>query len=164
MIPIYGADPRYATALYGALGALPPWYVAAGRLSRVVVTPDPDVRRNIAMYAHGAREIRVAPGVGSVLQKALAHEIGHAIDDWAEEAGNPHVFSTTEAWVGIHRNQTHFDLPTYRADPREHFADMMAKAILVGVQKLALAAPREAAYLSGFVFPALQQQNAGQGA
>lgn len=158
MIPVYGANIAYERRIHDMVGGFPPWYTAAAKVRIFTVTPDPVVREQIAMYRHGTRDVLVSPGIGDILRRALAHELAHGFDDQTEINGNPHVFSTCGDWIAIHRAQPYFELPKYRDDPREYFADMASKTVLLGVKKMSISNPRETAFIGGLVFPALMGQ------
>lgn len=151
-------SPKYAQHVERTLSLLPPWYVAAGRIREISLSFEPEVKAMIARYRHGTRDIQVAPDIGTALHRVLAHEVGHAIDDWTEEAGDPHLFSASAAWISIHRQQATFELPKYRSDPREYFADALSKAILLG-DRYRFGYPREAEYIGAVVFPQIVGQN-----
>jgi hypothetical protein len=159
-VPVLGGSDRYRGFIIGIIAEIPPWFFIPARISRVVVSNAPEVRQMVAAFQHGTREIQVAPGVGTLLKRALFHEVGHGVDDGPE---GPHRFSASPEWLAVHRAQTFFDLPKYRDDPREHFADMAAKGVLLGTKRLSLSAPREAFYLSTVVFPRLVQEAAAGG-
>lgn len=152
-----GMSPKYAQHVESTLSLLPPWYLSAGRVREVSLSFEPEVKAMIARYRHGTRDIQVAPDIGTTLHRVLAHEFGHAIDDWTEEVGNPHLFSVSEAWISIHRQQTYFEIPKYRSDPREYFADAVSKMLLAG-GRYAIGYPREAEYIGSVVFQQIMGQ------
>lgn len=129
MIRIVGAESRYERHLRGVLINLPSWYVSAARLSCIRVVRSPEVASQVAIYSHGSRDIKVAPGVGHLLERCLAHEIAHGIDDDAP-TGSAHRFSRSPEWMAVWKNATNFELPKYRDEPQEYFADMLSKYIL----------------------------------
>lgn len=153
-VPVNGAAPAFARAIRQAMDRYPDFYVRGARLSQVLVTPREDVKQQIAMYEHGTRNLYVYPGVGSMLQKAMGHELAHACDD---NFGFPHFFSSTPEWLKIHADATYFDIDKYRDEPLEYFADMLTKWFLLGPQKLATTNPNEVTFMSTFVLPALQK-------
>lgn len=157
-LPVVGAAAAYERAIHAAVESIPAWYRDPARVRQLVVTPDPKVREQVCMYMHGTRDVLVAPGIGNLLQRALAHEFAHGFDDTSElPGGAPHMFSASPEWISIHRSATRFELPKYRDDPREYFADMAAKALLLGLDRVAVAASQEARYIGGFVFPAIRR-------
>lgn len=157
MIEIVGAKPMYERTIRAILSEMPSWYMAAGRVSRLEVTTDPGVVSQIAMYRHGTRDVQMAPNVGANLRRSLFHEWAHALDDWNEEYGNPHVFSATDEWLTIHKLQSVFEIPKYRTDMREHFADAVSQSILFPA-RYAMGFPREHGFVQRVVFPWVMSQ------
>jgi len=113
------------------------------------------VKSQLAMYEHGSRILWIWPGLGSVLQKAIGHELAHGVDD---NFGHPHYFTSVPEWRQIHRNQSHFDLPKYRDEPLEYFADMVTKLFLLGPARLNITNPAEVRFITTWVFPTLQKE------
>ncbi len=153
--PIVGGSAVFQRAIRTAIGKYPPWYVRASRLSRVVVSTREDVKEQIAMYEHGSRDLFVWPGIGDLLQKAIGHELAHAVDDNFEK---DHFFTSTPEWQRIHRNQSHFDIPKYRDEPLEYFADMVTKLFLLGPARLNTTNPAEVTFILSWVWPVLQKE------
>jgi hypothetical protein len=154
MINVIGASERESAKIRAILMEMPDWYQRAGRVSEIRITDDPEVRAQRALYSHGTRDVKVAPDVGLLLRRALFHEWAHAIDDWSEEFGNPHVFSATQEWLTIHKLQSAFEIPKYRTDMREHFADAVSLVLLdPGYRR---SHPREWLFVTGIVFPWIQ--------
>jgi hypothetical protein len=151
-IEIRGADPTYERRIRVALAKYPPWYVAGARVSYIEVSRRPDVLAQVAIYEHGSRHILLAPGVGDLLLKAIGHELAHGVDDMN---GHPHYFSSTAVWRDIHASQAYFDIPKYRDEPLEYFADMMVKLMLLGRDKVWTTNPHEANFICGTVLPVL---------
>lgn len=154
-ISIDGATVVYEKRIRTILDALPAWYVRAANLARVVVTNRPDVRQQVAMFEHGSRILWITPGVGDMLRKAIAHECAHGIDD---NEGQHHRFSSTDEWKRIHANQSHFEIQKYEDEPLEYFADMVAKVMLLGAEKMRTTNPDEVSYVTTWVFPTLQKE------
>ena len=154
-IPIVGASPSMARAIRMALNALPGWFVRAARISKVIVENTPKTRDQLAVYEHGVRTLSILPTIGNLLLKAVAHELGHGVDD---NFGSPHFFSTSQEWIRIHKSQGHFDIPKYRDEPLEYLSDMIAKLFLLGPQKLRITNSREVTFLTGYVFPMLSKE------
>lgn len=154
--PVLGASPPYEARIRAVLAAVPPWYLAAARIARVMISTAPEVASMTASFQHGSRDILLYPNVGDLLTRALVHELGHGVDDSGE---NVHRFSVTPGWIAVHRAQQFFDLPKYRSDPREYFADAIAKAIMLGTKRFSLSAPREAMFLATNVFPLLMAES-----
>lgn len=148
------AEPRYSASIVRTLQSLPYWYVQSARISKIVVDSDPSVRVQMAMYRHGTRDILVYPGIGSLLRRCLSHELAHGFDD-AEPDGPAHRFSRTEEWSHIHKQQRQFEIQKYRDDPKEYFADMASKVVLLGETKVGLLYPLEVSYMLQRVFPVL---------
>lgn len=146
----------YARTIREVVGALPAWYVRAARVSRIEVSSAPEVRDQVAMYEHGSRRVRVAPGIGKdFLTRALAHELGHGCDDYSD---HPHFFSSADAWQRIHAMQMSFDHPKYGVEALEYFADIFSKIILRGTTRLAVTNPYEVKFFSEWVIPTLQKE------
>ena len=154
-IPILGGTASYKKAIRAAFAKYPGWYVRAARVSKVEVTRDPEVREQVAVYEHDTRILHIYDGVGSLLQKAIGHELAHGCDD---NFGCPHYFTATAEWNRIHREQPHFDIAKYRDEPLEYFADMVTKMFLVGPDKLRITNGREVTFILGWVFPLLQKE------
>ena len=166
MIPVRGAIYRYENHLRQILGSLPSWYVIPARISRISVSSDPEVARQVAAYAHGTRNIQIAPGVGTLLERSLTHEIAHGLDDGAPNE-SAHRFSRSPGWMAVHRQAQGFEIPKYRDEPQEYFADMMSKFVLylAGSQtgnSLQRSHPREYEYIVREVVPALMRESTGK--
>ena len=155
MIPVVGATPGLERAIRTTLASLPPWFVRAARVARIEVSNRPEVRAQIAQYAHGTRVLDVSPTVGDVLRKALYHELAHGIDDMGEEA--PHYFTSTPEWSRIHAEQMYFDIPKYAEQPLEYFADQIAKFLMLGPDKHFTTHPKESTFIGTWVVPTLTQ-------
>lgn len=155
MIEIVGAAPAFARLLRSTLASYPAWYVNAARISKVVVTSHPDVRSQLASYQHDSRILYVYPGIGSVLQKAIGHELAHGIDD---NFGAPHYFSSSGVWLALHRGRAHFDSAKYAHEALEYFADMFVKFCLLGPTKLSTTHPAEVQFFTHAVIPLLQKE------
>lgn len=155
MIPIHGAPLTTERLIRAAVDRYPTWYVKAARVSKIVMSNRPDVREQIAMYEHGSRNLYVCPTVGDLLQKAMGHELAHGVDD---NFGSPHYFTSTPEWRHIHQLQGYFDIPKYRDEALEYFADMVTKLFLVGPTKLAITNPLEVQFITSWVFPTLQKE------
>ena len=155
MIPIEGASPTFERLIRSALAAYPSWYLNAARISKIVISTRPEVKAQIAQYTHETRVMYVWPGIGAMLQKAIGHELAHGCDDNFE---SPHYFTSTPEWVRIHREQAYFDIPKYREEPLEYFADVFTKLFMIGAPKLAITQPNEVTYLTTFVIPILQKE------
>lgn len=153
--PIVGGLPAFQRALRSAVEKYPPWFVRAARIKRYIVSSRPDVQQQIAMYEHGTRDLYVYPGVGSLLQKAIGHELGHAVDD---NFGLPHFFTSTPEWQKIHAEQPHFDIDKYRDEPLEYFADCVTKVFMLGPDKLRTTNPKEVTFITSWVLPTLQKE------
>jgi hypothetical protein len=117
-----------------------------------VISTREDVRAQIAMYEHGSREILISPGTGSLLLKAVGHELAHGVDDIFDV---PHYFSSMSDWQTIHRNQAYFDIQKYADKPLEYFADMLAKFFLLGKDRLFTTNPSELNFICSKVLPIL---------
>lgn len=166
MIQIQGAGYRYESHIRHILGRLPDWYTKSARVSRIVVTNDPKVAIQVAMYSHGSRDIQIAPGVGTMLERSLTHELAHGIDDGAP-ALSAHRFSRSSGWMEAHRQAMGFEIPKYRDEPQEYFADMLSKFVLnmAGSQtgnSLQRSHPREHGYIVHEVVPALMRESSGK--
>lgn len=159
MVRISGAKPEYERKIREILEELPAWYVRAASISKILVTSKPEVRSQIARYQHEYRSIEVAPRVGGLLRKALVHELAHGIDD---RPGNPHFFSTRPEFVSAHQRQGNFPIQKYADEALEHFADVVAKAILWPPPKLRIYYPEEANFIYGTVFPKLESEFGGK--
>jgi hypothetical protein len=120
----------------------------------VIVSTREDVKRQIAVYEHGSRNVYVSPGIGGLLQKALGHEMAHGVDDIF---GSPHYFAGTPEWQSIHRRQSNFDIQKYADEPLEFFADMVVKNLLIGRTKMSITNPDETNYIWTAVFPILAE-------
>jgi len=155
MIKIEGALPAFERLIRGALAKYPDWFVNAARVAKIVVSNRPEVKAQIAQMEHGTRILYVWPGVGDLLQKAIGHELAHGCDD---NFGSPHYFTSTPEWIRIHRNQACFDLPKYREEPLEYFADMVTKLFLLGPTKLATTNPDEVKFITTFTWPLLMKE------
>lgn len=153
--PIIGGTPEFQRAIRTAVRKYPDWFVRSARLSRIIISTREDVKQQIAMYEHGTRDFYVWPGVGDLLQKAVGHELAHACDD---NFGKPHFFTSTPEWQRIHRNQSHFDIPKYRDEPLEYFADMVTKLFLLGPARLSTTNPAEVTFITSWVFPTLRKE------
>lgn len=154
-VPVKGANVPFTRAIREALGRYPDWFLRAARVKEVVVTDRPDVREQVAMMEHGSRILYVSPGVGGLLVKAVGHECWHGADDDPMGDGNPHYFSSSDAWRKIHRFQPHFDISKYRDEPLEFLADMGAKLFLLGPAKLEATNRLEVEYLTRVAIPTL---------
>lgn len=166
MVVVSGAEARYESHIRRTLNSLPSWYVAAARLSRIVVSRDPGVIQQVAAYSHGTRELKVSPGIGTLLERTLAHEIAHGIDD-AAPSGSTHRFSRSREWMSVHRNALSFEIPKYRDEPQEYFADMLSKYILsvsgsMTGNSLQRSHPRESEYILQVVIPVLRHETQGK--
>lgn len=161
MIPVIGGSESEQANIRRILSEMPPWYLAGGRVSEIRIADDPEVREQRALYSHGTRDVKVAPRVGGLLRRALFHEWAHAIDDWAEEYGNPHVFSATQEWITIHRLVSAVEIRKYGSDMREHFADAVSLVFLD--QSYSRSHPREYRFVTGVVFPWIQAKMAVSG-
>lgn len=156
MIPlVIGGTPAVQRAIRTAIGKYPAWYVRGARIKRVIVSTREDVKAQIAMYEHGTRDLYVWPGVGDLLQKAIGHELAHAVDDLYDKH---HFFTSTPEWQRIHAEQPHFDIPKYRDEPLEYFADMVTKLFLLGPEKLNTTHHNEVTFILSWVFPTLQKE------
>ena len=163
MMEVLGATPRYERYIRGVFSSFPEWYVSPARISRVTVTSDPDIAKQVAVYSHGTRDIQVAPGIGTLLERCLSHEIGHAVDDGAPSKST-HRFSRAADWMSIHRNAHGFEIPKYRDEPQEYFADMLSKFILSVAgsrtgNSLQHSHPREYQYILQVVVPILKRES-----
>ena len=158
-VSIVGATAAFERNVRGILASLPVWFVRAARLSRVEVTGDPKVREMIAVYDHEQRRLRVTPSVGAMLKKAVYHELWHGVDD---NFGHPHVFSSMDEWIRLHRNQPYFDIPKYREQPLEYLADCGAKLFLMGRERLSVTHPHEVGFIEQVAFPPLMEAFGGQ--
>lgn len=154
-IPIIGGSLPAERNVRQCLGRYPTWFVRAARVSRIIFSNAPEVRDQIAMFEHGTRDLYMWQGVGVLMQKALGHELFHAVDD---NFGADHFFTSTPEWIRIHREQSHFDIPKYGEQPLEYFADMGTKCFLLGPDKLRTTNPNEVTYITSFVFPTLQKE------
>jgi hypothetical protein len=152
-IPIQGATPEYERAIRRCIATFPPWFVSAARVSKIIITSRPEIREQIAQYEHGSRHLYIYPGIGSMLLKAVGHELSHGVDDNFESS---HFFTSSETWKHIHRNQGAFDIPKYELEPLEYFADMVTKLHLMGIDKMRTTNPDEMSYLTSYVFPTLK--------
>jgi len=150
-----GGSASLRTAIRTAILRYPSWFARGARLSKVIVTDRPDVRDQVAMYEHGTRHLYVSPDVGTLLQKAIGHELAHGCDD---NFGRPHFFTSTPEWQRIHRAQPHFDIPKYRDEPLEYFADMVTKIFLLGPERLKTTNPAEVTFITTWVFPTLMKE------
>lgn len=159
---VRGGDLRQQALVRGALARLPAWYVEAAQVSEVVLSAAPEVRAQVACYRHGSRDVLVAPGVGGLLLRALAHEFAHACDDRGLAGGGPHEYSLAPGWMAAHRATATFELAKYRDDPRESFADAVAKVLLLGHPRFARAWPEAAPYV-GWVLGCLEAYPRGTG-
>lgn len=158
MIPIKGATLKFERAIRDALSKYPEWFVRAARIDHIEVSNAPDVKAQIAVYEHGSRKLSVWPGVGSMLQKALGHELFHAVDD---NFNNPHFFTSTPEWKKIHADAGHFDIGKYATEALEYFADMGTKLFLLGPAKLRTTNPMEVQFITSWVIPTLQKAFGG---
>jgi hypothetical protein len=154
-IKIVGATAAYERRIREALVFVPSWFVSAARIARIEVSTRPDVREQIALFEHGSRVLFVSPNVGGLLQKAIIHELSHGVDD---VFGQPHYFSSMDAWLRIHRAQGYFDIPKYRTEPLEYLADQLAKWWIWGSMKFRVTHPQEAHFIEKCVVPALYAQ------
>lgn len=166
MIQIRGAGYRYEAHIRQVLSRLPAWYLEAARISRIGVSTAPKVVTQVAMYSHGSRDIQIAPGIGTMLERSLTHELAHGIDDGAP-ALSAHRFSRSPGWMEAHRQAAGFELPKYRDEPQEYFADMLSKYILhaAGSQtgnSLQRSHPREYGYIVQEVVPVLKHESVGK--
>jgi hypothetical protein len=152
---VIGGTPVFERLIRSAIEKYPSWCVNAARISRVIVSNRPDIKSQIAMFEHGTRDLYVWPGVGDLLQKAIGHELGHAIDD---NFGHPHFFTSTAEWLKIHAAQSYFDIDKYRDEPLEYFADCFTKLFLLGPQKFATTNPMETKFITSWVIPTLQKE------
>jgi hypothetical protein len=150
---VIGAPPAYEKRLRQALRLYPRWLVKAARLSRIILDSSPEVQQMVASYRHEDRSLHVYPGLGNtMLTKAMGHEMWHGADD---NFGSPHFFSSNDVWGQIHRDQAYFDIPKYRDEPLEYFADIGVKFTLLGREKLNITAAREANFFENVVMPQL---------
>ena len=154
MIEVVGGNAALQKRIREAVARFPAWFVRAARVTRFEVSDSPEVRDQIAVYQHGSRVIYVWSKVGGLLQRAVGHEMGHAIDDNFDQ---PHAFSSQADWIQIHKNQSNFDLPKYAEIPLEYFADMVTKYFMYGPQKLSTTNPQEVVFISN-VFSILQEE------
>jgi hypothetical protein len=154
-IPIEGGSSQLQSAIRAAVSRYPSWLVRAARLTKFVITDRPDVKAQVAMFEHGSRNLYVWPGIGDLLQKAVGHELAHACDDVFDM---PHYFTSVAEWQRIHRNQQHFDIPKYRDEPLEYFADCVTKLFLLGPARMSTTQPDEARFILSWVFPVLQKE------
>jgi len=157
-VPVVGGTAALQRAVRGVLNSYPAWLLRAARLSRVTISSSPEVRAQVAVYNHGSREMDVSADVGGLMRKAVGHELAHAIDD---NFGHPHHFTSTPEWRRIHREQPFFDLPKYRDEPLEYFADMMVKFLMMGGAKLRHTNPKELAFITSWVVPSLLAEFGG---
>lgn len=155
MPPIVGGSPAIQRAIRAAFSRYPGWFTRAARIKRVVISTREDVKAQIAMYEHGSRDLFVWPGVGDLLQKAIGHELAHACDDLYDKL---HYFTSTPEWQRIHAAQPHFDIPKYRDEPLEYFADMVTKIFMLGPVKLSTTNPNEVTFITSWFFPTLQKE------
>jgi hypothetical protein len=128
----------------------PKWFAQSARISSIQVTGS--VKDQIAQYETGTRKIYLIPNAGTMLMKAVGHELAHGADD---NFGNLHYFSSNSMWTVIHKNGRHFDLPKYADEQSEYFADMLVKCLMFGVDRIAMTQPAEAAYIAKKVIPLL---------
>lgn len=154
-IEVIGGTTTFQRLVRGAIEKYPAWFVRSARISKVIITNRPDIREQIAAYEHGVRTLSVWPGVGDMLQKAIGHELAHAVDDNFDQ---PHFFTSTPEWQKIHKQASSFDLPKYEAEPLEYFADIVTKLFLLGPQRLQTTNPRETTFVTSWVFPLLQKE------
>ena len=164
MIPVYGASSDYERFIRGIILSLPSWYVVPARLSKIVVIKDPNLAKQVGAYSHGSRDLKLSPGVGTILERVISHELAHGFDD-SKPSGSAHRFSRSDDWMFIHRNAQHFELPKYRDEPQEYFADMCSKYILhvAGSRtgnSLQRSHPRESQYILDTVVPVLMRETA----
>ena len=150
-----GGSSALQAKVRAAIARYPAWFSRGARLSRVIISSRPDVREQVAMYEHGTRDLYVCPEVGDLLQKAIGHELAHGCDD---NFGKPHFFTSTPEWQRIHREQSHFDIPKYRDQPLEYFADMVTKLFLLGPERMRTTNPAEVTFITSWVFPTLTKE------
>lgn len=154
-VPILGGSSALQARIRSAITRYPPWFVRAARLARVIISDREDVKAQVAMYEHGTRDLYVWTGIGDLLQKAIGHELAHAVDDIFD---NPHYFTSVPEWQRIHRNQAYFDIPKYRDEPLEYFADMFTKLFLLGPERLRTTNPAEVTFITTWVIPTLMKE------
>ena len=154
-IPISGGSAPFGRSVRGALAKFPGWFVKAARIAKIEITNRPDVVQQIAMFEHGSRVLFVSPGVGGLLQKALGHELFHAVDD---NFNSPHFFTSTNEWRTIHQKAPYFDIQKYALEPLEYFADQGTKLFMMGAAKMMTTNPDETRFIAGWVLPTLQRE------
>lgn len=153
-IEVSGGTPALQKRVREAVSRYPAWFVRAARVSRFEISDAPEVRDQLAVYQHGTRIVYVWSKIGGLLQKALGHELAHAIDDNFDQ---PHAFSGVSDWQQLHRNQSNFDIPKYGEIPLEYFADIVTKYFMYGPQKLSTTHPSEVVFINN-VFKILQEE------
>lgn len=145
----------YEKSIREALRRFPPWILSAARVSSISVAGGEYMRQVLALYEHGSRSIKVYPGLSrDLLVRAIGHEIMHAVDD---NFDHPHVFSYQPGWLQLHRDRGYFEIPKYRDEPLEFFADIASKYFLLGRDRLQITYPEEVYYLETSVFPILRE-------
>lgn len=154
-IPIVGAPAALGAKIRVALSRYPSWFVRGARVRKIIVSNREDVKQQLAMMEHGTRDLYVWTDIGDILQKALGHELAHGCDDIFDRK---HYFTSTPEWARIHRDQSHFDIPKYREEPLEYFADMVTKLFLLGPARLSMTNPAEVKFITSWVFPVLQKE------
>lgn len=116
------------------------------------------MREQLAMYEHGSRCLFLSPDVPArTLVKAIGHELAHGAEDWSEETGQPHIFSSTPAWKTIHQQARVFDIDKYRDQGLEYFADQLVKTLLLGYTRLMTTNGHEANFMAVVVIPTLMR-------
>ena len=153
-VEVVGGTAAMQKRIREAVARYPSWFVKAARVARFEVSDAPEVRDQIAVYQHGTRIVYVWSKIGALLQRAIGHELAHAIDDNFDQL---HAFSNVSDWVQIHKNQSNFDLPKYGEIPLEYFADMVTKYFMYGPQKLSTTHPMEVVFINN-VFSILQEE------
>jgi hypothetical protein len=157
MIPIKNAEPSYERSLRKIIQRMPDWYRVPARVSLIRVDRSPEIAAQVAMYRHKTRDVLVTPGVGRILERAMIHEFGHAVDD-GEPSESAHRFSRSDAWMDVWRNADGFEITKYRDEPQEYFADMVSKAVILGVTKLQVSHSRETSFITDEVVPTLRRE------
>ena len=157
MIRVVGAVPVYERRIRTILQRLPDWYTVPARVSEIRISNAPEIQTQVAMYRHKTRDVLVTPSTGTILERALAHEFGHAVDD-GEPNESAHRFSRSDEWMSVWNHADGFEITKYRDEPQEYFADMVSKAILLGESKLQSSHPREGSFITRVVVPTLRRE------
>ena len=158
-ITIVGGTPEYERRIRTALRVYPPWLIRAARLSGVIIDTSPEMASMLASYRHEDRSLHVYPNLASMmLTKAIGHELWHGADD---NYLHPHFFSSKDVWTQIHRDQAYFDIPKYREQPLEYFADIGVKISIYGSERLKIRASREVLFFEQVVIPKLLESFGG---